>query len=92
VLLRDIRLAGLHFSEPNAHFPIQRASPSEEPSGEMSGRSDCRYGIQSKEAHMQKIGPCLRFDRQAEEAADFYVSIFPNKLDIAALQRAYDNT
>ena len=27
---------------------------------------------------MQKIGPCLWFDHQAEEAADFYVSVFPN--------------
>ena len=26
---------------------------------------------------MQKIGPCLWFDHQAEEAADFYVSVFP---------------
>ena len=27
---------------------------------------------------MEKISPCLWFDRQAEEAARFYVSIFPN--------------
>ena len=27
---------------------------------------------------MQKIGPCLWFDDQAEEAANFYVSIFKN--------------
>jgi predicted 3-demethylubiquinone-9 3-methyltransferase (glyoxalase superfamily) len=27
---------------------------------------------------MPKITPCLWFDRQAEEAADFYVGIFPN--------------
>lgn len=27
---------------------------------------------------MQKITPCLWFDKQAEEAANFYVSIFPN--------------
>jgi predicted 3-demethylubiquinone-9 3-methyltransferase (glyoxalase superfamily) len=27
---------------------------------------------------MQKITPCLWFDDQAEEAANFYVSIFPN--------------
>lgn len=27
---------------------------------------------------MQKIGPCLWFDDQAEEAADFYVSVFEN--------------
>ena len=27
---------------------------------------------------MQKIGPCLWFDGQAEEAARFYVSVFPN--------------
>jgi predicted 3-demethylubiquinone-9 3-methyltransferase (glyoxalase superfamily) len=27
---------------------------------------------------MQKIGPCLWFDGQAEEAASFYVSVFKN--------------
>jgi predicted 3-demethylubiquinone-9 3-methyltransferase (glyoxalase superfamily) len=27
---------------------------------------------------MPRIAPCLWFDNQAEEAADFYVSIFPN--------------
>ena len=27
---------------------------------------------------MQKITPCLWFDSQAQEAANFYVSIFPN--------------
>lgn len=27
---------------------------------------------------MQKITPCLWFDTEAEEAADFYVSVFPN--------------
>ena len=27
---------------------------------------------------MQKIGPCLWFDTQAEEAANFYVSVFSN--------------
>jgi predicted 3-demethylubiquinone-9 3-methyltransferase (glyoxalase superfamily) len=27
---------------------------------------------------MQKITPCLWFDNQAEEAAEFYTSIFPN--------------
>lgn len=27
---------------------------------------------------MQKIGPCLWFDGAAEEAAQFYVSVFPN--------------
>jgi predicted 3-demethylubiquinone-9 3-methyltransferase (glyoxalase superfamily) len=27
---------------------------------------------------MQKITPCLWFDTQAEEAANFYVSLFPN--------------
>ena len=31
---------------------------------------------------MQKISPCLWFDGKAEEAANFYVSIFPNsKID-----------
>ena len=27
---------------------------------------------------MQKISPCLWFDTQAEEAAKFYLTIFPN--------------
>ncbi|MGZ6007611.1 MAG: VOC family protein, partial [Rhizomicrobium sp.] len=27
---------------------------------------------------MQKISPCLWFDKEAEEAAAFYTSIFPN--------------
>ena len=33
----------------------------------------------------QKIAPCLWFDRQGEEAANLYVSVFPNSriLDIA---------
>jgi len=29
-------------------------------------------------ASIQKITPCLWFDKQAEEAAKFYVSVFPN--------------
>lgn len=29
-------------------------------------------------ATVQKIAPCLCFDGQAEEAAKFYTSIFPN--------------
>ncbi|HWI53062.1 MAG TPA: VOC family protein [Symbiobacteriaceae bacterium] len=29
-------------------------------------------------AHFQRITPCLWFDNQAEEAANFYVSIFKN--------------
>jgi predicted 3-demethylubiquinone-9 3-methyltransferase (glyoxalase superfamily) len=29
-------------------------------------------------AHMQKIPPFLWFDNQAEEAAEFYVSVFEN--------------
>ena len=28
--------------------------------------------------HLQKITPCLWFDTQAEEAAQFYCAIFPN--------------
>jgi predicted 3-demethylubiquinone-9 3-methyltransferase (glyoxalase superfamily) len=28
--------------------------------------------------HLEKITPCLWFDDQAEEAANFYVSVFPN--------------
>jgi predicted 3-demethylubiquinone-9 3-methyltransferase (glyoxalase superfamily) len=31
-----------------------------------------------KESHMQKITPFLWFDNQAEQAAKFYVSVFPN--------------
>lgn len=27
---------------------------------------------------MQRTTPCLWFDRQAEEAANFYISVFPN--------------
>jgi predicted 3-demethylubiquinone-9 3-methyltransferase (glyoxalase superfamily) len=38
---------------------------------------------------IQKISPFLWFDHQAEEAAAFYVAIFPKKkLDIRALQQA----
>ncbi len=29
-------------------------------------------------AVIQKITPCLWFDSQAEEAAKFYISLFPN--------------
>jgi predicted 3-demethylubiquinone-9 3-methyltransferase (glyoxalase superfamily) len=29
-------------------------------------------------ANMQKISPCLWFDTEGEEAAEFYTSIFPN--------------
>jgi len=32
---------------------------------------------------MQKITPCLWFDDEAEEAVDFYVSIFPNSTIVA---------
>jgi predicted 3-demethylubiquinone-9 3-methyltransferase (glyoxalase superfamily) len=55
----------------------------------------------------QRITPCLWFDGQAEEAANFYVSVFENsritavsrygdagpgpKLDIAKLKQAYDS-
>jgi hypothetical protein len=46
---------------------------------------------------MTAIAPCLWFDRQAEQAANFYVSVFPNSgigaisryVGIAALQAAY---
>ena len=38
----------------------------------------------------QKIAPCLWFDRQGEEAANLYVSIFPNSriVDIARYGKA----
>lgn len=40
---------------------------------------------------MQKITPFLWFDNRAEEAANFYVSVFPNsQLDLAALRKAYE--
>ena len=35
---------------------------------------------------MQTITPCLWFDTQAEEAADFYVSVFPNS-EVLAVSR-----
>lgn len=38
----------------------------------------------------QRITPCLWFDTQAEEAANFYTSILMKKLDTAELQEAYD--
>jgi predicted 3-demethylubiquinone-9 3-methyltransferase (glyoxalase superfamily) len=39
---------------------------------------------------MQKISPCLWFDTQAEEAATFYTSIFPNSrvLDVSRYSAA----
>jgi len=50
---------------------------------------------------MSKISPCLWFDSDAEEAANFYVSLLPGsramqallgmvKLDIEGLKRAYE--
>ena len=39
---------------------------------------------------MPRITPFLWFDTQAEEAANFYVRIFPNsKIDVEALKKAY---
>jgi predicted 3-demethylubiquinone-9 3-methyltransferase (glyoxalase superfamily)/uncharacterized protein YndB with AHSA1/START domain len=37
-------------------------------------------------ANKQKITPCLWFDQQAEEAADFYVSLFPDSEITGALR------
>jgi predicted 3-demethylubiquinone-9 3-methyltransferase (glyoxalase superfamily) len=37
-----------------------------------------------KERKMQKISTCLWFDTQAEEAADFYVSVFDNSRILSA--------
>ncbi len=37
---------------------------------------------------MQKIGPCLWFDGQAEEAAKFYVSIFKNSKIVETIYSA----
>src|SRR5262245_43929617 len=41
-------------------------------------------------AHLQRIAPCLWFDNQAEEAAQFYVGIFKNSkiLNIARYPNA----
>src|SRR5688500_8346346 len=36
-----------------------------------------------KEHQMQKITPCLWFDHQAEEAANYYVSLFKNSKVLA---------
>lgn len=35
---------------------------------------------------LQRIAPCLWFDTQAEEAADFYTSIFPNSRIVRTLR------
>ena len=40
---------------------------------------------------MQKISPCLWFDGQAEEAADFYVSVFKNSKIISKLENKAEN-
>ena len=42
---------------------------------------------------MQTVSTCLWFDDQAQEAAAFYTSPFPNSriIDLAAMQRAYRN-
>jgi predicted 3-demethylubiquinone-9 3-methyltransferase (glyoxalase superfamily) len=37
-----------------------------------------RAATSAKEHAMQKISPCLWFTSNAEEAANFYVSVFPN--------------
>lgn len=44
-----------------------------------------RQAGQTRESRMQKITPCLWFDTQAEEAANFYVSVFKNSkiLDVS---------
>lgn len=36
---------------------------------------------------MQKINPCLWFDHQAEEAAEFYVSVFPDSRIVSRARR-----
>jgi predicted 3-demethylubiquinone-9 3-methyltransferase (glyoxalase superfamily) len=44
-------------------------------------------------ASIQQISPCLWFDGEAEEAANFYVSVFPKgkitSIDIAKLKATY---
>lgn len=39
--------------------------------------------------HINRIAPCLWFDSQAEEAADFYIGIFPNS-KVTAISRYGD--
>jgi predicted 3-demethylubiquinone-9 3-methyltransferase (glyoxalase superfamily) len=39
-----------------------------------------------KEANMAKIHPFLWFDKEAEEAANFYVSIFPNSKVLSVMR------
>src|SRR4051812_43450040 len=36
------------------------------------------HKLAKKEMRMDKISPCLWFDRQAEQAANYYVSLFPD--------------
>src|ERR1700761_2660737 len=42
----------------------------------LSGRAFCRRFPARGGVHMQKIAPCLWFDGNAEEAAQFYISVF----------------
>jgi predicted 3-demethylubiquinone-9 3-methyltransferase (glyoxalase superfamily) len=63
--------------------PIGSTRPRQLLGGAMSSRGRCGlFGREPsemrKENTMQKITPCLWFDTQAEEAATFYTSIFPN--------------
>ena len=41
--------------------------------------------------HPQRVSTCLWFDRQAEEAANFYVSLFPNS-SVTAIARYGEGT
>src|SRR5947207_10289726 len=43
-----------------------------------SHRNCCAINVDGKEILMQKIAPCLWFDGEAEEAMNFYTSIFEN--------------
>lgn len=41
------------------------------------------YWIEIIRKQYEKIAPCLWFDKEAEDAAQFYVSVFPNSKNIA---------
>jgi predicted 3-demethylubiquinone-9 3-methyltransferase (glyoxalase superfamily) len=42
------------------------------------GQFNPHFHLREERTRMQKVSPCLWFDCQAEEAANFYVSVFPN--------------
>jgi|UPI0004B296EB predicted 3-demethylubiquinone-9 3-methyltransferase (glyoxalase superfamily) len=64
--LSDCRVKGRPLSNGKAKEAVL-------PTGEAAANAN-----RIKEKVMQKISPCLWFRNEAEEAVDFYVSIFPN--------------